>query len=1034
MLSRFFIHRPIFATVVSVVILIVGLIAVPALPVEQTPNITPPTISVSTTYPGASAEVLAETVAFPVEKEVNGVEDMIYMSSVCSSDGRYELTVSFEVGTDIDMATVLVQNRVAVAEPALPEEVKRQGLVVKKKSTSIVLMIALVAGDGRYDALYQSNYINTNIVDVLKRVPGVGEVQIFGARDFGMRIWLDPDRLRARGLTTGDVLAAIREQNVQVAAGRIGAAPSPEGTAFTLNVATAGRLSEVPDFERLIVKVGDDGTFVRLAEVARVELGAQSYDLSVALNGENSIALAVYQLPGANALDVKAGVVREMDRLAADFPQGLDYRIPFDTTSFIDASIDEVIETLLVAILLVVLTVFVFLQDLRTTVIPSVTIPVALIGTFAVMLALGMSINTLSLFGIVLAIGIVVDDAILVVENTMRLIDEEGLPAKQAAEKAMEQITGPVIATTLVLLAVFVPTAMLGGITGRLYQQFAITISVATVLSSVNALTLSPALCGLLLRPSKERKNVLFRGFDRLLGWGRRGYLGIVGVLCRRLAVGFLLFAGVLGATALGFVRLPGGFLPQEDQGYLFANVMLPEGASLERTAAVTTEAMQAARAIPGVRDVLKIDGFSLLDGVNTTNGGCMFITLEPWAERRDPAESVAGIAARLNRDLFMLPSAFAIAFAPPPISGLGNAGGFDLRLQDRQGAGIGLLETVANDIVVGGMRDPTLTRLSSSLRADTPQVFLDIDREKVKKLQIPLQAVFETLQANLGSAYVNDFSLFGRTYRVMAQADAGFRDRIDDVRRLEVRSATGQMVSLATLTTVRETVGPRSVFRYNNYPASTITGTGVPGVSSGEAIAAIAAIAREKMPESIGFEWSGITYQQIVAGGEALWVFAMALAFVFLFLAAQYESWSAPLAVLLNIPIAILGALALSFARGLDNNVYTQIGFVLLIGLAAKNAIMIVEFAREQVAAGRPVQEAVLEAARLRFRAILMTALSFILGVIPLVVASGAGANSRQALGTAVFGGMLLATLVGVLMIPMLYVLVARFVERRRG
>ena len=1037
MLSRFFIYRPIFASVISIVVLLVGSLAIPTLPVEQTPDITPPTVSVTTQYPGASSEVLNETVSMPIETQVNGVEGMIYMSSTSSADGRYNLTVTFEVGTDIDMATVLVQNRVAIAEPMLPEEVKRQGVVVQKQSTAIVQMISLLSPDGKYDQLYQSNFINTTIIDPLNRVPGVGSVTVFGAKDFGMRIWLDPDRMKALDLTTTDVLNAVREQNVQIAAGRIGAPPYTDKkieVPFTYTVTTEGRLKDVSQFEDIIVKVGNGGALVRVKDVARVQLGAQNYDWDVFLNGQESIALGIYQLPGANALDIAKGVESLMEELEKSFPPGLEWKISFDTTKFVEASIEEVISTLLIAIVLVIFTVYLFLQDLRTTLIPAATIPVALIGTFAVMLGLDMSINTLSLFGIVLAIGIVVDDAIVVVENTMRIIDEEKLPSKQATEKAMNQITGPVVATTLVLLAVFVPTAMIGGITGRLYQQFAITISVSTVFSAINALTLSPALCGMLLRPTPEKRNFLFRGFEKGLDWTRNVYVGVVRFTCRRVLICMVFFLGILGATGLGIMKLPTGFLPAEDQGYIFVNAMLPEGASLERTTAVMSKVDKQIQAIPGVADTLRVDGYSILNSVTALNGASMFVTLKPWADRTAVQLSAFSIVREANRELYMNPQTSALAFPPPPIMGLGAAGGFDMRIEDRSGASLEFLETVANDIVAEASQDPMLTRMNSNLRIDTPRVYLNINRDKVKRLGIPLQSLYETLQANLGSAYVNDFNLFGQTYRVMAQADAPFRRKIDDVNQLQVRTLTGKMVPLSTLLTIEETAGPRTIFRYNNYESSIITGTASQGYSSGQAIKAMAAIAEQKLPESMGYEWSGVAYQQIAAGSEAPIIFALALLFVFLFLAAQYESWSAPLAVVLNIPIAVLGAIGMTFLCGLTNNVYMQIGLVLLIGMAAKYAILIVEFARQEVAAGNDLLEASAKAARLRFRAILMTALAFLLGVLPLVLATGAGANSRRSLGTAVFGGMLLATIIGVLMIPVLYVFVEKVFSRRKA
>ncbi|MGA1606668.1 MAG: efflux RND transporter permease subunit [Planctomycetota bacterium] len=1032
MLSRFFIRRPIFASVVSIVLVVLGLASLPALPIEQTPNITPPTISVTASYPGASAQVVAETVAQQIESQVNGVEGMIYMSSNCTSDGLYALTVSFEVGTDVDEATVLVQNRVSIAIPSLPDEVQRQGVVVQKKSSAIVLMLALTSPEETYGPLFISNYINTNVLDVLKRVPGVGSVSIFGARDFGMRIWLDPDKLTARGLTTNDVVGAIRSQNVQVAAGRIGAAPAPAQTAFTLTASTQGRLTEPEQFENLLVKVGENGATVLLRDVARIELGAQNYDIGARFDGRDAVALGIYQQPGANALDIAEGIRSTMDRLAESFPEDLRYEVAFDTTGFIEASIEEVIITLLEAIALVVLTVYLFLQDIRTTIIPTITIPVALIGTFAVMLAFGMSLNTLSLFGIVLAIGIVVDDAILVVENVMRIIEEEGLDAKAATEKAMEQITGPVIATTLVLLAVFVPTAMLSGITGQLYQQFSITIAVSTLLSSVNALTLSPALCGILLRAPSGKKNIFFRAFDRVLDTFRIGYVGVGAFLCRRLVIGLVLFAGIVGLAGYSAKKLPTGFLPNEDQGYLFAQVVLPEGATVERTGEALGRIGGSTRELAGVAHVLEINGFAILEGANSTNSGTMFISLDPWEERDMRTRNVGVIARQLTTNIHAEPACAGFAFPPPPIMGLGTATGFDLRLEDREGAGFSALEQVANDLVDAAEQDPRLTRMKSAFRTDTPQIYLDIDREKTQRLGVPLNDLFATLQTNLGSAYVNDFSKFGRTYRVMAQADAAFRARIDDIQALRVRTKNGDMVPVSTLLTVRETAGPRTVFRYNNYVATSISGTGTGGVSTGEAIQAMAAIATPRLPSSMGFEWTGVSYQEANAGSEAIVIFGLALLFVFLFLAAQYESWSAPLAVLLNVPIAILGALGMTLIIGLDNNVYTQIGFVLLIGLAAKNAIMIVEFAREQVAAGSTVLEAARNATHMRFRAILMTAMSFILGVLPLLLASGAGAMSRRCLGSAVFGGMTLATVLGIVMIPMLYTFVARVFERR--
>jgi hydrophobic/amphiphilic exporter-1 (mainly G- bacteria), HAE1 family len=1034
MFSRFFIYRPIFASVISIVIVTLGLIAIPILPIEQTPDITPPTVDVTATYPGASAEVVAETVAFPIEQQVNGVEDMLYMSSKCTQDGQMTLTVTFDVGTDIDMATVLVQNRVAIAEPKLPEEAKRLGITTKKKSTSMVMMINTVSPDGRYDEIYQSNYVGTQIVDVLARVPGVGEVVVMGAKDFSMRIWLSPDLLKARELTTTDVVQAIREQNVQVAAGTIGAPPNPEDQMFQFTVNTMGRLTDVEQFEAMVLKVGPEGHLLRLKDVARVELGSESYNWNVSYNGKPSVALAVYQLPGANALGIKEAVVAEMTRLEKSFPPGLEYEIGYDTTKFVEASISEVIETLLIAVLLVILTVYIFLQDFRTTLVPAATIPVSLIGTLAVMLALGMSINTLTLFGLVLAIGIVVDDSIIVVENTMRIIDEEGLSAKDATSKAMAEITGPVVATTLVLLAVFVPTAMMSGITGRLYSQFAMTIATATVFSSINALTLSPALCGMLLRPTPSKRGWFFTLFNKAFDASTSVYAKVTGVLVRRAAISMVFFAGLMGATWFGFSTLPAGFLPDEDQGYFFAVATLPEGATIRRTEEALDKVEAIVTAQPGVKDVIRISGYSMLDGVIASSTGSLVVMTEPWDDRSTPELQMKGILAGIQPQLTQLQEAIAFVFPPPPIMGLGSAGGFEFQLQDRGGVGVNALETVANDLVIAGMQDPVLSRMNSNFSARTPQLYIDVDRVKAKRLDIPLENIFGTLQAYLGSAYVNDFSKFGRTFKVYAQADAQFRSRTEDIDKLEVRDKAGNMIPLSTLVTVSDTVGPKTLFRYNLYPSATITGQAAPGYASGDSIAAMQRLAEANVPPSMGYEWSGTTLQQLASQGQTSFIFGLAILMVFLFLAAQYESWGIPFAVLLSVPLALLGASAATWARFYDNNVYTQIGIVLLIGLSSKSAILIVEFAKVRREEGLSIIDAALESARMRFRAILMTAFSFILGVIPLVIATGAGSGSRRALGTAVFGGMVAATVLGVFFIPVLYRVVQGISEKLGG
>ena len=1029
MLSQFFIHRPIFASVISIIIVIAGVVTLGALPIEQFPQITPPTVQVSAAYPGANAEVVAETVAAPIEQQVNGVENMIYMSSTSANDGSYNLTVSFEVGSDLDLAQILVQNRVALAESNLPEEVTRQGVSTKKKSSNIILIAALTSENARHDEIFLSNYATLNIRDTLSRIPGVGEVFIFPPSDYSMRIWLDPTALKARGLTTAEVLAAIREQNVQVAAGQIGQPPVPSGQSFQYTVNVLGRLGDVAQFENIIIEYADDGGIVYLKDIARVELGGKSYDVNASLNGSPSAAVAVYQLPGANALEVATDVRRAMDELSSRFPAGMSYQIPYDTTIFVEKSIEEVYITLFQAAGLVFLVLFLFLQDWRATLIPAVTIPVSLVGTFAVMGVLGFSLNMLTLFGLVLAIGIVVDDAIVVVEATTAHI-ERGLKAREAAVKAMQEVSGPIIATTLVLLAVFIPAAFLPGITGQMYRQFAVTIAVATLFSSINALTMSPALAALLLRPPKEKKNAFFRGFDRAFATAENGYSAMVQKLVRVTALVMLLFLGLFALTGWQFGKLPTAFLPIEDQGYVIAAAQLPNAASQERTDAVLARIDGILADMPGVENWVNIGGFSVIDGTNASNAATIFITMTPWEERSDPTLSQQAILGRLQGAFSQIQEAIVFAFPPPAIPGLGVAGGFQMQLQDRGGIGLQELQRMTQEVLADGNAQSGLSNLNSTFRADVPQLFAEVDRVKAKSLEISLNEVFGALQTYLGSSYVNDFNRFGRTWQVKVQADHRYRIEPEDIRRLDVRNAAGDMVPLGTLVRVDEVLGPQTVLRYNLYPSATITGEAAPGYSSGQALNLMEQLADTKLPASMGFEWTGLSFQEKQVGSESILVFALAILLVFLVLAAQYESWAMPAAVILVVPLALLGTIAALLARQFDNNVYTQIGIVLLIGLASKNAILIVEFAKAEHEAGKSITEAAISAAKLRFRPILMTAISSIAGFMPLVVAAGAGAASRQAIGTAVVGGMLAATIMSLTFTPAFYVVMQRLAE----
>jgi HAE1 family hydrophobic/amphiphilic exporter-1 len=1035
MFSRFFIERPIFAAVIAIVIVIAGGVSMLGLPIAQYPEITPPTVNVSANYPGANAEVVSTTVAQPIEEQVNGVENMLYMDSTCSADGSYSLTVTFEVGTDLDIATVLVQNRVGIATAKLPEEVKRLGVTTQKQSPNMVELVALSSPDGRYDDLYLSNFANMRIKDELARTPGVGFVKIFGVGDYSMRIWLDPEQMDERGVTTTEVFNAIREQNVQVAAGQIGAPPAPADQAFQYTVNVKGRLSDPKEFGNIIIRSLSGGRKLFVKDVARVEMGSKSYAYKALLDGKPTAILGIYQTPGANALDVAARIHNKMEELEKTFPEGLEYSVPLDTTLFISDSITEVVVTLFIAVLLVFLTLYVFLQDWRTTIIPGVAIPVSLIGTFMVMAAMGFSINMISLFGLVLAIGIVVDDAIVVVENTDRNINEDGMEPRAAAIKAMEEVGGAVIATTLVLLAVFVPTAFMPGITGRLFKQFALTISAATIISSINALTLSPALAALLLRSADpDRKvNVFFRAFNRVFDASTRGYTAMVRGLVRKSAISLIL-AIVIGVLAMwGFGTLPTGFLPTEDQGYIFAFAQLPDGATLARSAAVGDTLSDQILEIPGVQNVVAVDGYSLLDNATLSNTITFFVSLKAFEERIPEGHTLDFILGELRKIAAVTQEARFVSFAPPAIPGLGNSGGFEMKLQDRSGAGPQVLQQMAEAVSAAANTQSGLRGVYTTFRATTPQLFVDVDRTAAKMVGVPLNDIFGTLQTFLGSAYVNDFTQFGRNFQVNLQADSMARAKIDDIAKLKVRNQEGRMVPLGTFLDTSFTLGPQVLNRFNLYPAANVNGNPAPGFSSGQALTLMEDLSKTTLPESMGFEWTGMSFQEKIAASGGNATFIMSIIFVFLVLAAQYESWSVPLGVIMVVPLSVLGVTLGLMFRSMEVNTYTQIGMVLLVGLAAKNAILIVEFAQQLHEQGKPIFEAAVEAARLRFRPILMTSLSFVLGTFPLVIASGAGAASRQAAGTAVFGGQIAAIIMAVLFVPVFWVVIARMTSGKK-
>lgn len=1040
--SRFFVDRPVFAGVLSVLIFVAGLIGMTGLPISEYPEVVPPQIVVRAQYPGANPAVIAETVATPLEEQINGVEGMLYMQSQATADGLMTLTVTFKLGTDPDQAQQLVQNRVSQAEPRLPEEVRRLGVTTVKSSPDLTLVVHLLSPNGQYDINYLRNYGVLNVKDRLARVEGVGQVQIFGGGDYSMRVWIDPEKTAGRGLAASDIANAIRGQNVQAAAGVIGASPSVPGLDLQLSVNAQGRLKTPEDFADIVVKSGANGEITRLGDVARVEMGAADYSLRSLLDNKAAVGMGVFQAPGSNAIQISESIHKVMAELKQTMPEGVDYEIVYDTTQFVRASIESVVHTLLEAVALVVLVVIVFLQTWRASIIPLVAVPVSIVGTFAVMYVFGFSINALSLFGLVLAIGIVVDDAIVVVENVERNI-ERGLSPVQATYRAMQEVSGPIIAIALVLVAVFVPLAFITGLTGQFYRQFALTIAISTVISAFNSLTLSPALAALLLKDHHAPKDLLTRAMDKAFGWFFRGFnrffgksseaygRGVGGILTRKsLIMG--VYVVLLGVTFVLFRSVPGGFVPAQDKQYLIGFAQLPDAATLDRTEDVIQRMSDIALKHPGVEHAIAFPGLSINGFTNSSNSGIVFVSLKPFEERQAPELSGGAIAMQLNQQFGAIQDAFIAMFPPPPVQGLGTTGGFKLQIEDRNGLGYRALDDAAKAFLAKAYQAPELAGLYSSFQINVPQLYADLDRTKARQLGVAVTDVFETLQIYLGSLYVNDFNAFGRTYSVRIQADASYRSHADDIGKLKVRSQSGEMIPLSALLNVEQTVGAERAIRYNGFLAADINGGPAPGFSSGQAQAAIERIAAETLPPGISFEWTDLTYQQILAGNSGILIFPLALLLVYLVLAAQYESLMLPIAIILIVPMGIMAALTGVWLTGGDNNVFTQIGLIVLVGLSAKNAILIVEFARELELSGSNAVSAAIEASRLRLRPILMTSMAFIMGVVPLVTSTGAGAEMRSAMGIAVFAGMIGVTAFGIFMTPVFYVLIRKLSGER--
>ena len=1051
MISHFFIDRPIFSAVLSILLTLAGLVSIFSLPVAQYPEVTPPTVLVTASYPGANAKTVNDTVAAPIEQQVSGVENMLYMSSKCTNDGSYQLTITFKLGTDSDMAQVLVQNRVSLAQPVIPDLVQRQGINVKKMSPSTMMIVNLVSENGEYDDLYLSNYATIQIKDELGRLEGVAAVTYLGQRDYSMRAWLNPDVLAAMNIGTQDVVDAITYQNVQVAAGAIGMEPIAPGQEFQLTINTLGRLIDVEQFGDIIIKANSSNAVssssstsaavVRLRDIARIELGSQQYDQTCMLDGKPSIAMSIYQLPGSNALKTAQGVYKKMEELKKGFPEGVDYKIVYDTTPFIKESIIEVFKTLRDAIILVAIVVLLFLQNWRTTLIPLIAVPVAIIGTFAVMSALGFSLNNLSLFGLVLAIGIVVDDAIVVVENVERWL-HHGLSPRDAARKAMDEVTGPVIAVALVLCSVFIPCAFISGITGQFFRQFAITIAVSTAFSAINSLTLSPALAAILMQPKGAKRDPLTWLIDVTIGWffklfnvtfdfATGAYVRFVGLLLRGTVVVLALYLGLLWLTYREFSAAPVGFIPNQDKGYLMLSVQLPDSASVGRTREILSRIEAIARKSEGVAHTVSVSGQSLLLSTNASNLGSMYVMLEEFGKRR--GISADDIAAKIRSECSAeIRDAQISIFGAPPIDGLGTTGGFKLIVEDRGNMGLSELQRVTDKIVDEANSTPGLQGVFGSVRSNTPWLYLDIDREKCLAIGISPADVFQTLQVYLGSYYVNNFNRFGRSWQVNVMADEKYRANVSQILQLKVPNLKKEMVPLATLVRIRDEAGPQSLMRYNMYSAAAVTGNLVPGTSSGDAIELLEKIGKEQLPRSMAVDWTELTYMQLAAGNTAMYVFALAVVFVFLVLAAQYESWSLPLAVILVVPMCLLCSVVGVTIAKMDVNIFTQIGLIVLVGLASKNAILIVEFAEQERRSGKSVREATISACRLRLRPILMTSFAFILGVVPLVIAEGAGAEMRRTLGTAVFSGMLGVTFFGILLTPVFYYAIRWFSKEK--